>query len=164
LRVLVAALTAVLLGATASLSLAGQDRAADLRSRFEHEANPIQKAKMMPDLGDAEFQQIRKQVDQDHFQAALGLLRQYQAQADTCMKGLAALDLDPEKHPTGFKQLQISVQEALRRIEALLPAMTADEQAPFLEIRKDLEEINHRLIDDLFPGQTPPAKPTKAVQ
>jgi hypothetical protein len=164
LRVFVATVTAVLLGATGSLSVAGQDRAADLRSRFEHETNPIQKAKLMPDLGAAEFQQIRREVDQYHFSAALDLLRDYDAQVGTCVKGLASMSLDPEKHPAGFKQLEISVQEALRRIDALLAAMTAEEQAPFLEIRKDLDKVNRRLIDELFPGQKPPPKPPKAVQ
>jgi hypothetical protein len=42
--------------------------------------------------------------------------------------------------------------------------MTAEEQAPFLEIRKDLDKVNRRLIDELFPGQKPPPKPPKAVQ
>ncbi len=164
MHIFIATVTAFLLGATASLSLAGQDRAADLRSRFEHETNPIQKAKLMPDLGEAEFQQIRREVDQYHFSAAVDLLRDYDAQVGTCVKGLESMNLNPEKHPTGFKQLQISVQEALRRIDGLLAGMTGEEQAPFLEIRKDLDKVNRRLMDELFPGQTSPSKAPKAVQ
>jgi hypothetical protein len=36
--------------------------------------------------------------------------------------------------------------------------MTGDEQAPFLDVRKDLSEINQRLIQHLFPHESP-AKP-----
>jgi hypothetical protein len=150
LRVFAAILLAVLLPATA-LTFAGQDRTTDLRARFEHETNPVQKAKLMPELGEAEFQQIRTKVDQDDFSTALDLLKKYDQQVDACVKGLASLNVDPEKRPAGFKQLQISVRDSLRRIDALLPPMTIDEQAPFLEIRKKLDEVNRRLIEQLFP-------------
>jgi hypothetical protein len=165
LRTFVAICGAVLLAATLSAPLLGaQDRTADLRSRFQHETNPVQKAKLMPDLGQAEFQQIRKEVEAYHFSAALDLLREYDAQVAVCVKALADTNVDPERHPSGFKQLQISVQESLRRIDALLPPMTSDEQAPFLEIRKDLDEVNRHLIEQLFPGRTPAPKSDKIVQ
>ena len=154
MRVFAAILLAVLLPAT-TLTFAGQDRTADLRARFEHETNPVQKAKLMPDLGEMEFQQIRTKVDQDDFSTALDLLKKYDQQVDACVKGLASLNVDPEKHPAGFKQLQISVRDSLRRIDALLPPMTIDEQAPFLEIRKKLDEVNRRLIEQLFPRRIP---------
>ena len=154
MRVFAAILLAVLLPATAP-TFAGQDRSADFRARFEHETNPVQKAKLMPELGEAEFQQIRTKVDQDDFSTALDLLKKYDQQVDACVKGLASLNVDPEKHPTGFKQLQISVRDSLRRIDALLPPMTIDEQAPFLEIRKKLDEVNRRLIEQLFPRRIP---------
>jgi hypothetical protein len=153
-----------LVAALATIPLDAQDRLGDLRSRFEHETNPVQKAKLMPDLGQAEFQQIRKEVEAYHLSAALDLLREYNAQVAACLKALTATNVDPEKHPSGFKQLQISVQESLRRIDALLPPMTSDEQAPFLEIRKELDEVNRHLIEELFPDRTSPPKSEKIVQ
>jgi len=165
LRTFVATWGAVLLAATLSTTSAGaQDRTADLRSRFEHETNPVQKAKLMPDLGQAEFQQIQKEVETYRLSVALDLLREYNSQVASCMKALESTNVDPEKHPAGFKQLQISVRESLRRIDALLPTMTSDEQAPFLGVRKDLDEVNRRLIEQLFPGRTPPPKSDKIVQ
>jgi hypothetical protein len=165
LRFFVETITAVILCGTATTSLTGQDRTAELRSRFEHELNPIQKAKLMPDLGQAEFQQIHKDVEEQQLSEALNLLHEYDSQVNICVKGLASTNLDPERHPAGFKQLQISVRESLRRIDTMLPVMTADEQAPFLEIRKGLDEVNRHLIEQLFPGRTsPPSKPDKAVQ
>ena len=165
MRPFAAIVMAALLGAAASTTRAKQDRTADLRSRFEHETNPVQRAKLMPDLGEAEFRQIRAEVDQDDVSAALNLLREYKDQVDDCMRRLASTNVNPERHPAGFKQLQIAVRESLGRIDALLPQMTGEEQAPFLEIRKSLDGVNRRLIEQLFPGRTsPPPKPDKAVQ
>ena len=165
MRTFVAIGGTVFLAATLAATLPrAQDRTSDLRSRFAHETNPVQKAKLMPDLGQAEFQQIGKAAEAYHLSVALDLLREYDAQVSSCVKALASTNVDPEKHPSGFKQLQISVQESLRRIDALLPPMTSDEQAPFLEVRKHLDDVNRHLIEQLFPGRTPPPKSDKAVQ
>lgn len=161
----VATLGAILVAAILSPPTFSQDRTADLRSRFEQETNPVQKAKLMQSLGEAEFQQIRKDVEADRLSDALALLREYRDQAESCAKGLDATKVDAEKHPSGFKQLQISVQESLRRVDAFLPNMTSDEQAPFLEVRKDLDDENRHLIEQLFPRRSPtPTKPDKAGQ
>ncbi len=132
-----------------------QNQGADLRARFEHEANPVQKAKLLPALGDAEFAGIRTDVEAGRFPEALLLLRKYRDEAQTCVKGLDSAKLDADKHPRGFKQLQFSLQESLRRLDMLLVAMTSDEQTPFLEVRKDLDDMNRHLIEQLFPGKAP---------
>ena len=150
---------AALLPAIFSTLLFSQGQTSDLRSRFEHEANAVQKAKLMPALGDAEFSEIRKDVEADQFSDGLALARQYRDQVQSCVKGLDNIKIDVEKHPSGFKQLQISLQESLRRLDALLHNMTSEEQAPFLDIRKDLDEMNRHLIEELFPRRMPePAK------
>ena len=67
--------------------------------------------------------------------------------------GLDAMEHDPDKHPGGYKQLEISVREMLQRLDEALVPMTADQQKPFLDIRKELDAIDHRLIHELFPRQ-----------
>ena len=135
-----------------------QNPTADLRSRFEHETNPVRKAKLMPALADAEFAEIRKDVEAEEFDAALALLRTYRDETESCIKALDSSKINAEKNPSGFKQLQISLQLSLRRVDMLLPAMTSDVQAPFLGVRKDLDEMNRHLIDELFPrpSEAPP--------
>jgi len=162
LHVFAATCGAVLMAATLSRPLFAQDQRAALQSRLEHETNPVQKAKLMPALGDAEFAEIQKDSEADQLPEALALLRTYRDETKTCVKGLDDSKADAEKHPSGFKQLQISLQESLRRIDMLLPAMTSDEQAPFLEVRKDLDDMNRHLIEQLFPAKTAePPKPEK---
>jgi hypothetical protein len=144
---------------TASILLGtafAQDRASELRSRFAQETNAVRRAKLMPDLGDVEFREIAKDVENQHQTEALTTLRQYRDQARACSQALDTLGVDSEKHSSGFKQLQISLSESLRRLNTLLVGMTSDEQSAFLEVRKDLDEMNRHLIDELFPRRPAP--------
>jgi len=146
-----------------SAPLAAQDRMAEMRSRFEHETNPVRRAKLLPDLGEAEFREIRRNVEREKGAEALTLLRAYREQAQQCAEALDKTKVDPERHPGGYKQLQISIQESLRRVDSLLPLLTSDDQAAFVEVRKDLDDMNRHLIEQLFPQRLPatqrPEKP-----
>jgi len=143
-------LSLVLAAAWAS-GVSAQDRIADLRTRLAHEPNPVAKAKLMPPLGDAEFAAIDADVAQDKIPEALAVLKSYRDEVESCDKALDAAGTDAEKHPAGFKQLQFSLRDSLRRLDAVLANLTSDEQAPFLDIRKELGEMNRHLIERLFP-------------
>ena len=140
-----------------------QDSIAQLRSRFAQESDPVRKAKQLPSLGSAEFGRIQKEAGEGHLADALAVLQSYRDEARSCVKGLDATGVDAEKHSAGFKQLQISLRESLRRLDALLPGMTSDEQGPFLVVRRDLDEMNRHVIEELFPRRAPagpqPARP-----
>lgn len=131
----------------------GQNNLAELRSRLEHETNPVSKAKIMHDLGEIEFKQIERDVSGGHLPEGLAILKQYDAEVHTCVQALDKKGENAEKHPGGFKQLQFSLRESLRRIDALLPGMTADDQAPFLEVRNNLSEVDQHLFRELFPRE-----------
>ena len=140
-----------------------QDHAADFRVRFARESDPLRKAKMMPQYGDLEFQEIHDIIEEGSLSRALELLKAYRDQAQSVAKGLDAREADPEKHPAGFKQLQISVRGALRRVEDIIVRLPSDDAKPFQELRKDLEELDRHLVHELFPRQpaveTTPPKP-----
>jgi len=155
LHVFAATWLAVVLAAIAAPS-PPQSSMADLRARFEHEPNPVQKAKLMQSLGDAEFVELRKHVENGEFPDALNLYRKYRDETQACIKALDGAKLDAEKHPNGFKQLEFSLQDSLRRLDMLLPGMTQDDQAPFLDVRKDIEEMHRHVIEELFPDKASP--------
>lgn len=142
-----AALSLVLLPLQATSSIN------DLLSRFEHDSNPIHRAKLMPKLGDAEFAAVRKDVDDGDVPAAVQVLQKFRDQARECMKDLDALGTDAEKHPNGFKELQISLRETLRRLDALMGDLTRDEQDQFAGLRKEIDSMNKHVIRELFPRQ-----------
>jgi len=140
---------------------AAQDRTAELRALFGQRHNAVEKARLMPELGEAEFRDLREDIAAGRLGEARKVLDQYRAEARECSQGLDAMKVDAEKHPVGFKQLQISLRESLRRLNEILAGMTLDDQAPFLDVRKDLEELNQHLITQLFPRQTVDREPKK---
>ena len=142
---------AVLLTAAWVSAVSAQDRITDLRSRLAHELNPVAKAKLMPSLGDAEFAAIDGDIAQGKIPEALEVLTSYRDEVESCAKALDAVGIDAEKHPAGFKQLQFSLRDSLRRLDAVLANLTSDEQAPFLDIRRELGDLNRHLMDHLFP-------------
>jgi hypothetical protein len=136
-----------------------QDRVADLRLRFSHESDPVRKAKLMPDLGDAEFREIESDFLAERLPDALAVLQQYRDEARTCEKLLDAKNVDAEQHSAGFKQLEFSLRESLRRLDDLLVTLTRDDQVPFEAARNDIDEMNRHLIHELFPRQPAPEEP-----
>ena len=134
-----------------------QASTADLRSRFTRETDPIRKAKLLVALGDAEFRDILKDADAENFGEALAIFQQYRDEARACQKALDGKEADPEKHPNGFKQLQISLRQSLRRLSDIIVELPVDEQKPFLDVREDLEQMDRQLIHELFPRRPEPA-------
>jgi hypothetical protein len=148
---------ALVLGLSLTLATAAaQD--AKLQARFEREKNPVRKAKLMQPLGAAEFEEIENDVNQGNIAEAASILERYRDQARSCIEGLDAKKINAAKHSSGFKQLQISLQEALRRLGEILPALTGDQQPPFLSVRDDLLKMNDHLVHELFPD-TPAGNP-----
>ena len=141
-----------------------QNGAAAFQARFEREKDPVHRAKMIQRLGMDEFEEIRTDVNEGNLSEAVQVLDQYRNQARSCVDGLDAKKIDAAKHSSGFKQLQISLQEALRRLDEIIAGLTSDEQSPFLAARDDLQKMNDHLVHELFPdtpaGNPPAAKGT----
>lgn len=140
-----AALLASVPGATA------QNDAAAMRARFQQENDAIRKSRMMPKLGELQFDQVRRAVMADRFDDAVAVLESYRDEAAESSKALDALRIDAEKHSDGFRQLQISTREFLRRLNELMVGLTSDRQQPMAKIRADIEETNQHVIHELFP-------------
>ena|ERR1700733_8425296 len=128
-----------------------QNGALEFRARFAQETDAMHRAQMMPKLGETEFDNITKNIDAGKLPEALAILKEYRNEIRSCEKGLDARNIDAEKHPKGYKQLEISLRQSLRKLNNLMVNFTADEQAPFIEVRSDLEELNRHLIHELFP-------------
>jgi hypothetical protein len=156
---------ALLLVALSACATTAQDRLPDLHSRFARDSDPIHRAKLMPQLGEAEFLEINRSIQAGNFQGALALLHQYRDEVRWCSDALDAKKIDAEKHPNGFKQLQISLRESLRSLNDWLVSFTTDEQKPFLDVRNDLDQLNRHLIHEIFPNESTtdaiPVKPTE---
>lgn len=137
----------------ASGALRAQNRTPEFRARFSQETDPMRRAQMMPRLGQVEFDEITRDFDESKLPEALTVLQEYRDEIESCEKRLDERNINAERHPKGYKQLEISLRQSLRRLNALLVSFTGEDQRPFLEVRRDLEELNRHLIRELFPIQ-----------
>lgn len=137
-----------------------QDAAHDARLKFDHDPNPQHRAKMLPQLGNLEFQDIHNLMSAGNYDEALKTLELYRDQATSTEKGLNASGPDATKHSTGYRQLEISVREALRRIDDLFFGVPADQKKAFSDIRDELDQLDRRLIRQLFPRDQPAGQPS----
>jgi hypothetical protein len=138
-----------------------QDRTSELRSRFSKEANPVRKARLLPQLSDSEFHQIQPLLAAGNLTGAAAIADQLTSEAESAVKGLDAKGRDPETHAEGYRQAEISVRGSLRRVDDILVGLSADDQKPFLEIRHRLGDLERHLIRELFPHR-PDAPPVSA--
>jgi hypothetical protein len=129
-----------------------EDLAKD-QAKFARETDPVHKAKLMVNLGRAEFEEIEAEVASNNLDKAAAGVKQYQSQVDLVSKALDATGRNAAKHAAGFLQLQISVREAVRRLNNILVGLIADQQKSFLAARDDLETLNRHLMLELFPSQ-----------
>lgn len=143
----------IALASVCSFARQQPDRLSTARSRFDHETDPVHRAKLIVPLGNAEFDRIEKQVIDSDLTNALTDLQTYEGQVMSCEKALDAKGVDAERHPAGFKELEISVRESLRRLDNVLVRLPGDDQKPFLDVRKSLDDVNRHLIKQLFPLQ-----------
>ena len=146
-------------------ALGAQDSTASLRTQFSHETNAVHKAKLMQHLGEAELQGILGAFKAGRLEDAEKDLSEYVGQVQECSKALDDAHINADKHPDGFKQLQISVREALRRLEPVIARLDPSEQVPFAFWRKQLDDVDEHLFHQLFPrgpnGNAPPSAPKK---
>ena len=123
------------------------------RAKFEHEADPVHKAKLLLPLGESEFKDAESALANDKAAESLDILKKYLDEAQSCQKALEEKFPDAEKHSNGYKQLQISLRGSLRRLDAMIVGLNEDDRKPFVEIRGQLDEIDRHLIHILFPKQ-----------
>jgi hypothetical protein len=137
-----------------------QERLAELQAQFDHEGDPIRKAKSLAHLGNAQFEVARQQTAAGDFAGALGTFQGYRDDAKSASAALKGTGADAERKPGGYKQLQIHVRKGIREVEQTMVAAPAEEREGFESIRRDLVNVERELIDLLFPRQ--PAKNAKA--
>ena len=133
-----------------------QDRTAALRVRFQKEPDPVHKAKLVPPMADSEFRDMHQKIDEGNLADAAAIAAQVRDEAQTSKKALDAKIHDPEARADGYKQLEISVRESVRRLDDIMVGLAKDDQKPFAEVRKDLAELERQMIHQLFPKRPAP--------
>ncbi|HTC65248.1 MAG TPA: hypothetical protein VK709_20575 [Candidatus Saccharimonadales bacterium] len=131
--------------------LAAQDRFEQDLARYQHEPDPVRKARELAKLGDEQIEVAKKQLKTGDEVASLHTLEQYSDEVRETVAALNNMGVDAEKKPAGFKELQISLRETIRRVDDLIFTLNVDKRPFFREVRNDLFTNQNQLIDKLFP-------------
>lgn len=140
------------IGSCFSSALAAQDSLAKLEAQYELERDPVAKAKLLAKSGRLELDQVRADLKTGNEEQALSDLERYRDEVESSVKDLSATGVSAEKHPGGFKELQISLRQALRRVDDVISSLPYDKRAWFQAVRSDLAKSQATLMDQLFPG------------
>jgi hypothetical protein len=159
-----------LLVAFCGTGIVAADKLSELQARFDSDANGVHKAKMLQKLGDAEFEEAdRAEKGGDYTNVGL-LMEKYRDNVRAAAEALEKGNPDGERHPNGYKQLEMHLQKGLRELDELLLIAPPEFKPPLQLVRKDLLALDDKLLRSLFPRRhenkppttTPPGIPPDA--
>jgi len=132
-------------------ALSAQDARAKYEEQFQLEHDPVAKAKILSKLGNLEIDQARNDLKADKDEQALADLEHYRDHVESTFAALSANEVNAERHPAGFKELQISLRQTLRHTDELILLVPFDKRPWFQAVRSDLARVQNSLIEALFP-------------
>jgi hypothetical protein len=144
--------TGAILCACFFLNAADQESREKYEAQFQLERDPVAKAKILAKLGRYEVDQARADLKADKDEQSLADLEHYRDQVENTVQALSATGVNAEQHPSGFKELQISLRETLRHIDDLILQLPLDKRPWFQAVRSDLGKSQNLLIEALFPS------------
>jgi len=142
------------------------DKLSELQARFDSEANGVHKAKILQKLGDAEFEEADRAEKAGDYATVDLMMEKYRDNVRVASEALAKESPDGERHPNGYKQLEMHVQKGLREVDELLLIAPPEFKPPLQIVRRDLLGLDDRLLRSLFPRRhenKPPASATPPV-
>jgi hypothetical protein len=140
----------------------GSDDFAQLQSAYDHETDPVHKAKDLAKLEPGQFASVHVKLTEGDDVEALQELEHFRDEVNLTIAALQPLAPKAVGHPEGFKELQIALREALRQMDSIIAGLDVDKQPWFRAVRADLVASQNELIDVLFPPKprkTPPKNP-----
>jgi succinate dehydrogenase flavin-adding protein (antitoxin of CptAB toxin-antitoxin module) len=143
----------VWLGAAMMCCLAGTaavDKLAEMQARFDHEKNPVHRAKLLEKLGDAEFDEARRAFKANDLSTVGTVLEKYRDNVRVALEGLKKKRTDAQKDSNGYRQLEIHVRRGIREADEIILRVPEEYQPPLQIVRHDLDSMDRELIRMLF--------------
>ncbi len=140
----------ILVAALSGAVLAG-DKLSELQARFDSETNGVHKAKMLQKLGDAEFEEATRAEKSGDYSTVGLIMEKYRDNVRAASQVLEKENPDGERHPSGYKQLEMHVQKGLREVDEIMVIAPEEYKPPLQLVRKDLLSLDDELLRFLFP-------------
>jgi hypothetical protein len=157
----------IVFAASCAIALA-TEKLSDLQARFDGETSGIHKAKMLQRLGDAEFEEASRAEKAGDYTTVDLIMEKYRDNVRVASQALEKENPDGERHPNGYKQLEMHIQKGLREVDEILLVSPPEFKPPLQLVRKDLLTLDDELLRLLFPRRhenkppvvaTPPGMP-----
>ena len=136
---------------------------AELQSEFDRESSSVRKAKLLEKLGDAQFVLTREAGKSNDYSTVDITMEKYRDNVRAACESLKKQHPEAERHPNGYKQLEMNVRKGIREVDDTLLVAPSDYQPPLQLVRQDLIAIDNELLRMLFPrrpGEQPAIQPT----
>lgn len=151
----------ILMASLCGLAVAA-DKVSELQARFDSETNAVHKAKMLQRLGDAEFlEAVHAEKAGDYTTVDL-IMEKYRDNVRSASQALEKYNPDGERHPTGYKQLEMHLQKGLREVDEILLVAPDEYKPPLKLVRQDLLNLDNELLRSLFPRKHEAKPPASA--
>ena len=141
------------LGAAMMCCVAGAaavDKLGEMQARFDHEKNPVRRAKLLEKLGDAEFDEARRAFKANDLSTVGMVLEKYRDNVRVALEGLKKKHTDAQKDSNGYRQLEIHVRRGIREADEIIVRVPEEYQPPLQIVRHDLDVMDRELIHMLF--------------
>jgi hypothetical protein len=146
----------VLLGALLSCTdaLAAADKLKEMQEHFDRDTHAGSKIKDLQKLGAAEFDAATQASKTGDFIAVGLIFEKYRDNVRQAFELLRKQEPDADRHPGGYRQLELEVRQGIREVEDTLLVAPEDVRPPLEIVRKDLIDMDDALIRHLFPRRT----------
>ena len=138
---------------------AGIDKLSELQEHFDKESHAGSKVKALDKLTAAQFDEARKASSGGDYNTAGVILEKYRDNVRACFELLKKQEPDADRHPAGYRQLELQTRRGIREVEDTLLTAPPELRPPLELVHKDVLAIDDELIGLLFPRRTQePAK------
>jgi hypothetical protein len=148
-------------------ALAATDKLKELQEHFDRQNHAGAKIKDLQKLGALEFEAATQASKANDFVAVGLIFEKYRDNVRQAFELLRKQEPDADRHPGGYRQLELEVRQGIREVEDTLLVAPEDVRPPLEIVRKDLIETDDALIRLLFPRRSkdpvkaPPAAEAK---
>ena len=130
----------------------------ELQHKFDRETDGVNKAKMLRRLGDAQFDREREAAKSGDYETAGLVMEKYRDNVRAAIDALKKAHPDAERHPAGYKQLEMHIETGIREVNDLLVAVPEPYRPPLEIVKTDLLAMDNEMLRMLFPRR-PGEKP-----
>src|ERR1700686_286228 len=152
------------------VAAAAADKLGEMQAHFDHEKNPVRRAKLLEKLGDAEFDEARRAFKANDLSTVGMVLEKYRDNVRVALDGLKKKRTDAQKDSNGYRQLEIHVRRGIREADEIILRVPEEYQPPLQIVRRDLDSMDRELIRMLFhhheeqPGTPKAPEPTTSSE